>query len=365
MNKEWMAAAVLITVAAASQAQSGNVAVYGLLDTGVEHVTDVGAAGVGLTRMPTLTGSVPSRIGFRGTEDLGGGLKAFFTLENGLSLDTGVAGQGGRLFGRQALVGISGTWGAVTLGRQYNMMFYSLLDADTLGPNLYGSASVDSYIPNAREDNAVGYRGTFRGLTVGATYSLGRDGVNAGPSPAGTNCAGESASDRNACRAWSALLKYDGPTWGVATAFDRQNGGPAAFGGLTSSALRDSRTVLDGYVKLGALKLAAGVIRRDNEGAATPRTDLHFAGAAYAMTQAVTLDGQAFRLKVKDSANGATLLAVRATYQLSQRSAAYVTAGNISNDGNLNISVSSGAPGSNPSAGGSQSGVMVGMRHAF
>ncbi|MDP3671008.1 MAG: porin [Telluria sp.] len=365
MNKKWMAAAMLVTTATASQAQSGNVAVYGLIDAGVEHVTNVGPAGDGLTRMPTLTGSIPSRIGFRGTEDLGNGLKAFFTLENGLSLDTGVAGQGGRLFGRQALVGISGAWGAVTLGRQYNMYFYSLLDADILGPNLYGSASVDSYIPNAREDNAVGYRGTFGGLTVGATYSLGRDGVNAGPSPAGTNCAGESASDKAACRAWSALLKYDRPNWGVATAYDRQNGGPAAFAGLTSSALRDTRTVLDGYVKLGALKLAGGVIRRDNEGAATPRTDLYFAGATYGLTGAVTLDVQAFRLNVKQSSNAATLLAVRATYKLSQRTAGYVTVGNISNDGNLNISVSSGAPGSNPAAGSSQKGMMVGMRHAF
>lgn len=129
--------------------------------------------------------------------------------------------------------------------------------------------------------------------------------------------------------------------------------------------MHDTRTVLDGYVKLGALKLAGGVIRRDNDGSATPRTDLYFAAAAYALTGAVMLDGQAFRLNVEQSSNAATLLAVRATYKLSQRTAGYVTVGNISNDGNLNISVSSGATGSNPAAGGSQKGMMIGMRHAF
>jgi len=88
------------------------------------------------------------------------------------------------------------------------MLYWSLLDADVLGPGLYGSGSLDNTIPNARADNAVAYRGSFNGLTLGATCSLGRDAVHAG-SPAGTNCPGELASDPEACREWSAMLKYD------------------------------------------------------------------------------------------------------------------------------------------------------------
>jgi predicted porin len=358
--------ALLISLASGSAfAQSAAVTIYGLIDTGVEHLTNVGPAGDGLTRMPTLTGALPSRVGFRGTEDLGGGLKAIFTLENGFGPDAGTLGQGGRLFGRQAFVGLSGPWGAITLGRQYTMLFHSILDSDILGPNIYGSGSLDSYIPNARADNAIAYRGTFAGVTVGATYSFGRDTVNAGPSPAGTNCPGENGADRSACREWSALLKYDTQNWGVAAAYDRLNGGPGAFAGLTSSSLRDSRATVNGYVKIGNAKVAGGLIRRDNEGSVTAKSDLYFLGAAYTFTPTFTVDGEVFRLNFKDSPNEATLFAVRGTYNLSKRSAAYITAGHISNDGALNISVSSGAAGSNPATGENQTGVMIGLRHVF
>lgn len=365
MKKKLIAAGAMIAASTVSYAQNTNVTVYGLIDTGIEHVTNVGAAGSGLTRIPTLTGSLPSRIGFRGAEDLGGGLKAVFTLENGFAPDDGSLGQGGRLFGRQAFVGLSGDWGIVSLGRQYTMLFWSLLDSDVLGPNIHGLGSLDSYIPNARADNAIAYRGTFNGLTVGATYSLGRDTVNAGPSPAGTNCAGENAADSKACREWSLMAKYDTASWGVAAAHDRINGGPGAFAGLISSSLSDSRTTLNGYVKFGPAKLGGGVIRRDNEASATPKSNVYFIGGTYSITPAFTVDAQLSKLDVKNSANGATLFAVRGLYSLSKRTAVYVTAGHISNDGTLNLSVSGGAPGSNPVAGGSQTGLMIGMRHFF
>jgi predicted porin len=355
----------LAALTTAAQAQS-TVTLYGLVDTGVEHVTNVGPAGGGLTRVPTLTGTLPSRWGLRGNEDLGGGLRAVFTLESGLAMDTGSSMQGGRLFGRQAFVGLSGDWGTVSLGRQYTMLYWSLLEADILGPNVYGNGSLDSYIPNARADNALAYRGTFSGFTVGATYSLGRDTVNAGPSPGGTNCPGENPADRSACRQWSAMLKYDAASWGAAVAVDEIRGAPGAFAGLVSSDLKDTRVSLNGYVKLANLKLSAGLLRRDNEGnATTPRSDLWYLGAAYNLTPAFALDGQLHQLRFKGSDNKATLLGLRGTYSLSKRTALYTTVGHIRNDGSLALSVSGGAPGSNPVAGQSQTGVMVGMRHAF
>ena len=186
-------AAVMVAamaVAPVALAQTPGVTLFGIIDTGVEYVTDVGSAGQGLWRVPTQTGTVASRVGVRGSENLGGGLRAEFVIENGFAPDMGTAAQGGRLFGRQAWVGLSGPWGTVSLGRQYTMLFWSLLDADLLGPNMYSSGSLDSYIPNARADNAIAYRGKFGGLTLGATWSFGRDAVNAGPSPGGTNCAG-------------------------------------------------------------------------------------------------------------------------------------------------------------------------------
>lgn len=365
MQRNLIAGLGLALAAGAASAQS-SVTIYGVMDAAVEHVTNVGANGAGLTRVPTLTGSAPSRLGFRVSEDLGGGLRGLATLEMGIAPDTGALNQGGRAFGRQSFVGLAGPWGSVTLGRQYTMLFWSLLDADILGPNIHGLASFDAYIPNARADNSIAYRGTFGGFTAGATYSLGRDVTNAGPSPAGTNCAGESGTDKKACREWSALLKYDAPAWGAALAVDEIRGGAGAYAGLTRSAMKDTRVSANGYAKLGAFKLGAGLLRRDNEASvATPRSDLWYLGAAYSVSPQLVLDGVVARQKYKGSADAATLAAVRATYNLSKRTAVYASAGRIGNDGALALSISGGQAGGNPTAGGSQTGLAVGVRHSF
>lgn len=353
---------------AAAWAQSGGptVTIYGLLDLAVEHLSNVGSNGDAVSRMPGLTGSVPSRLGFRGSEDLGGGLRAVFTLEQGLGVDSGTLNQGGRAFGRQSYVGLSGPWGSFTVGRQYSMLFWSQLDADILGPSAFGSGSLDSYLPNARVDNALAWRGSFGPVTVGATYSFGRDTVNAGPSPSGTNCAGESATDKKACRQWSLLAKYDTADWGVAAAVDEIRGGTGAFASLTSSALTDRRATLAGWGKVADLKLGAGLIARRNEGStATPRSNLWYAGAAYSVTPLFIVDGEAFKLDYKSSDNQATLLALRATYLLSKRTAIYATAGHIANEGTLALSVSNAAAGNAPAAGQGQTGLAAGIRHSF
>ena len=355
----------------AAHAQSPTL--YGRIDTGIESVSNVASAGGSLMRMPSNTGIFPSRLGMRGKEDLGGGLSALYTLEMGFAPDTGASGQGGRLFGRQSLVGLSADWGSVTLGRQYTMLFWSLLDADIVGPAIYGIGSLDSYIPNTRVDNAIAYKGKFGDLTVGATYSLGRDTVNAGPSPAGANCAGESGADAQACREWSAMPKYDTKTWGAAVGYDAMNGrtlGPApdaVFAGMTSSSKTDARLTLNGYAKLAELKVAGGVVRRNNNGSATkPKSDLWFVGASYPLSSVWTIDGTWAKLSYKDVDNAnASLLALRALYQISKSTTLYAQIAAIQNDSQSNLSVSAGAPGSNPALGGSQTGAMLGVSHAF
>ncbi|WP_431287865.1 porin [Roseateles chitinivorans] len=366
------AAAVLTAGAASGSAQAqtaGNVQIYGLLDVPVEYLNNVGAAGASLTRMPGLSGGyAPSRLGFRGTEDLGGGLKAVFTLEMGIGADSGTLNQGGRAWGRQAYVGLQGGWGTISLGRQYSMLFWSQTDADILGPAMFGSGSLDSYLPNARVDNAIAYRGQFSGFTVGATWSPGRDAVNAGPSPSGTNCAGENAADKNACREWSAMVKYDTPVWGLSAAVDEIRGGAGAFAGLTSSAMKDRRSTVAGWFKTGDWKLAAGLIARRNDASVlTPKSNLWYAGATWSLTRSWGFDAQLFKLDYKNSANEATLWAVRGTYFLSKRTSVYATAGRIDNDGTLALGVSNAAAaaGSTPAAGGSQTGLGMGIRHAF
>lgn len=363
----------LAGLAAAGTVQAQNVTIYGIVDTGIESVSNVASAGGRINRMPSNTGILASRVGFRGKEDLGGGLNAQFTLEMGFAPDSGAAGQGGRQFGRQSTVGLGGNWGTVTLGRQWSMLFWSMLDADIVGPSVYGIGSLDSYIPNSRIDNSIAYKGKFDNLTVGATYSLGRDTVNAGPSPAGANCAGENGADKKACREWSMLVKYDTPSWGTALAYDTMNGRTvgaapdAVFGNLNSSNKSDSRLSLNGYVKFASLKVGGGVIRRDNEASATrPKSDLWYVGASYPLTPSLTLDGTLAKLSYKNVDHyDATLLAMRALYSLSKRTTLYAQAGWIRNESLSNVSVSSGAAGSNPAAGGSQNGVMLGINHKF
>jgi hypothetical protein len=123
--KKWVASAMALTAMAGTQqalAQS-QVSIYGIIDTGVVCTNHANAAGNSVLKMPSLTSSFPSRLGFKGTEDLGGGLQAMFVLESGFSVDTGAMGQGNRLFGRQSYVGLKDSWGSLMLGRQVNMTY--------------------------------------------------------------------------------------------------------------------------------------------------------------------------------------------------------------------------------------------------
>ncbi|MCA3825662.1 MAG: porin, partial [Burkholderia sp.] len=102
-----------------AHAQS-SVTLYGLIDAGIAYTNNVNGASQWRMASGTVNGS---RFGLRGTEDLGGGLKALFVLENGFNVNNGGLGQDGKLFGRHAYVGLSQPgYGTLTLGRQYDTM---------------------------------------------------------------------------------------------------------------------------------------------------------------------------------------------------------------------------------------------------
>lgn len=358
-----LAATLALTGAAAAQAQS-SVQIFGFYDAAVEHLSNVNAAGSSQVRMPHLTGGLgPTRLGFTGAEDLGGGLKATFMLEMGIAPDSGTLGQGGRAFGRQSFVGLSGSWGTVTVGRVYTMLGGSLAGIEVIGPSNYSIGSLDPYLPNARSDNAISYLGKFGGITAGATYSLGRD-VSAAGGPGATNCAGESATDKKACRQWSALLRYDAANFGGAVGYDTYNGGTGAAApfGPTSSALSDSRLNIAGYGKFGPVKVGGGVLRRDNEGATPSRSNFWYLGATYQLTPAVALDAEIGRLDVKGSANDTNMAVLRGTYNFSKRTAVYAMLGNVRNKGTAARSIAAGAT---AGPGMRQTGIMTGIKHSF
>lgn len=363
----WGLVALAVSVPVMAQAQSATKPVpglllYGIIDTGVEYVSNVGPQKSGLVRQPSLTGSLPSRWGLRGAEDLGGGMNAVFVLESGFSPDQGTSNQSGRLFGRQAYVGLNGPWGTVSAGRLYSQIYWSLI-GDTMGPNIYAAGLLDAYLPNARVDNAIDYTFTYSGFTVAATYSFGRDAV--APAAAG-GCAGESATDYRACKAMSAMLKYEAPTWGVAAAFDRNYGGAGPGTALPKSSQTDTRSVINGYVKFGTATIGAGFLHRDNQGAIAPSSNFWWLGGTYLPVTQVQLDLQYGRLTVKDASTGASVIAARAMYLFSKRTAAYITAGHMFNQKDAAFSIDGGvATGSTPLPGVNQTGVMVGIRQKF
>lgn len=342
---------------------AGTAQLYGVLDTGIEYLDHTNAAGASVVRMPTLTGMVPSNIGLRGSEALGGGLRALYNLETGIGVDNGMLQNGGRLFGRAAWVGLQGRFGTLMLGRQLNMTYIANLQVNVMGPAVHNFTALDTYFPNARSDNAIGYLGKFSDLALGATYSTGRDASGVSAGPAATNCAGEVAGDRQACRQVTAMLGYYARAFGLGTSYDNMHGGSAATGGgLTRSDYTDRRMVVNGYLMLGAAKLAGGVVDRRTRSATEVCSRLYFAGLSYPLAPRWVLDSQVGRLVLADSPNDATTVAARVSYAFSKRTLAYASLGHMRNEGRAAYSVSAGGT---VGPGMDQSGLMLGLRHGF
>ncbi len=170
-----------------AHAQS-SVTLYGIVDLGVTYANSVqtgnshgrtnGASQVALTDA-TATGLSGSRWGLRGAEDLGGGNKAIFVLENGFSANTGALAQGGAEFGRQSYVGLSSaSVGTLMVGRQYDPYLEALQPLSAAGTfaGYMGSHpdDLDNLTNTNRINNSVKFTTRdYAGFKAGALYSLG------------------------------------------------------------------------------------------------------------------------------------------------------------------------------------------------
>ncbi|NIF68817.1 porin [Burkholderia sp. Ap-962] len=176
MKRISLAAACLATFAAASAHAQSSVTLYGLVDAGIAYTNNVGGSG----RVALASGNISgSRFGLRGTEDLGGGLQAIFVLENGFSVNNGQLGQNGRMFGRQAYVGLaSKQFGTLTLGRQYDDVvdFVSPLSATagTFGDSGFAHPyDNDNLQHSVRFNNAVKFTSLdYAGFKFGGMYAF-------------------------------------------------------------------------------------------------------------------------------------------------------------------------------------------------
>lgn len=164
--------------ASAAHAQS-SVTLYGLIDAGILYTSNQQGSSNVQQSSGALNGS---RWGLRGSEDLGGGLKTIFVLENGFSISTGAAKQNSRMFGRQAFVGLSSEQaGTVTLGRQYDSVVDNLGALSLNGTQYGGTLAAHPYdndnLNNSfRVSNSLKYQSVnYGGLKFNALYGFSND----------------------------------------------------------------------------------------------------------------------------------------------------------------------------------------------
>ncbi len=268
MKKLVMAAAVLGAFAGTAQAQT-SVTLYGIADGDVrfDHTN------IGTLKSVDSGGESGSRWGIRGSEDLGGGLKANFIFEQGFQIDDNAVAQGSvgggasagfggsksqvptstgsRLFGRTSTVGLAGPFGEVRFGRGYNPLFLVQATADPFGAGFVAQVS-NLYVNNTiRNDNAV-YYDTPKfagGLQLSGVYQFGESTTN---SPA-TTAAGVTSAAGQAKRGndrYGAGITYaNGPIF-VGAGYEQIKSNLDSFNTRTEDA---AATYDFGFLKLHAL----------------------------------------------------------------------------------------------------------------
>jgi predicted porin len=233
------------TVSVPALAQS-SVTLYGILDTGLSYQnsqTSLGSTSGGRSNVKLVSGVwYGSRFGFRGVEDLGGGLKALFQLEAGFNPDTGASQFANAIFSRQAWVGLgSTTYGTLSAGRQYTP-YYTLISP--YGPTTWLTAftgahpgDLDGMDTTYRANNSLVYMSPkLYGVTFGGSYSFG--GVPGSVNQGAT---------------WAAAVQYASGPLGLAvgvTRLDNSTPGGGAYGAdstTTSGGETGVSAVTNGY----------------------------------------------------------------------------------------------------------------------
>ena len=344
MKKSLLALAVLGAFAGVASAQS-SVTLFGVVDLNARYVKNDGS-----NRRLSLSqdGINSSRIGFRGTEDLGGGLKAGFWLEGGLSADTGNSGissdsagkASGKFFGRRSTVSLMGGFGEVRLGRDYTPSFWNQTIFDAFGTVGLGDSSgiLQMVAPDfARADNTIGY---FLPSGIGGLY--GQAMVAAGEA--------------------TAAGRYVGGRIGFAAGpFDVA----AAYAEETLAAGKYKTANVGGSYDLGVAKLM-GYYNEDKLSSAKEKR-LSVSVVVPIGQGEIHVGGQQSKFTDTGVSNKVSKYAVGYVYNLSKRTALYSNVARMSN-GNLS-QLSLGSVGSSataaPTLGGKSTGAEFGVRHIF
>jgi predicted porin len=347
-----------------AHAQS-SVTLYGLLDTGVEYLTNANKTNKALIQ--SSSGNIQaSRWGIKGVEDIGGGYATTFTLEAGISPSNGTLALNGREYGRQATVGFRGNGNELWVGREYNPMYQM---GHLFDPASYGLYSLPTQDPgvSARGDNAIRYQRIIGQFTVDAFYSLGYDTLGA---PVG-GVSGASSQAKDLAFA----VHYAGPAIGYEFLYDDLHGPLAAAGtGLTAidtaltaqpstTADRAQRYIATGSYKFDRTTLYAGYrLLKVNYAGNSINANLFWTGFRQQVSTQWALVGALYQTIVpgKDVKPFSSVVEVK--YLLSKSTFLYANGSYVKNSANSTLAVDSGG---NTLPGQNQLGIELGLFHAF
>lgn len=294
---------VLALLSASSAYAQSNATIYGVIDASIANERNGGTAAA--TRLDSGSQS-GSRLGFKGSEDLGNGLKANFVLEAGFNVDDGASAQGA-LFGRQSYVGLSGAFGAFNFGRQKAPMYDVMDKLDPFHIGMAGDAN-RLFKTTVRVNNAITYfMPAMNGFSGNVMYALG-----------------ESQVSNAANRTIGLALNYDhGP---LETAF--------AYHKTSDATGNDSarKTMIGANYNFGPLK--AHATWQTNKGVGKVDYRVWMLGATIPVSKAAAVVVDYTRVSDKFLKNAdANQFAVGATYELSKRTNLYTSYSRTGNDG--------------------------------
>jgi predicted porin len=303
----------LAAFAAVSSFAQSTVTLYGVADVWFGSEKTGAATTISQTKVDS-GGLSGSRWGVRGSEDLGGGLKANFTAESGFDISTGASQQQGRLFGRQAFVGLSGGFGEVRLGRQYPAYDEFRGGMDTLGHSSFsataGNGSFGSFGRDYlfRADNAIHYMSpNLGGLSGSFTYGVGENKTAA--TKAGTLV--------------SFKVQYANGPIVVGLAHQQEKNSPAGQGAAyRAGTTSEKHTYLAGSYDLGVAKINLGYNTSDDNAAPDIGRDKELTVGATMPLGAFNLGVSYANSKNKTGKSGS--LALQGIYSLSKRTDTYV-----------------------------------------
>jgi len=347
MKKSLLALAVLGAFAGTAAAQS-SVTLFGIVDANLRYVKN----GDNKMYKQDSNGLATSRLGFKGVEDLGGGLKAGFELQHGITPDTGAAGSAAKFWNRRSVVYLNGGFGEVRLGREYVATFWNINDFDPFGTTGIGSvqnivnantAITSSNATTAvRADNAVNY---YLPSNLGGFYGQF------------TIAANEGAAGQTGNKYTGARLGYAAGPINVAFSYGQTD--VATVAGFTSNKYK--LTNLAASYDFGMAKLMAQYVDEKHDPAAQKS---YLLGVVAPLGQG---EIHASYVHQNDSMSGAgdnaKQFALGYVYNLSKRTALYGTYAHLSNGTNGRLVVSGGPTMSGP--GQASNGLEAGIKHSF